>query len=50
MHNSKRSVAVALQLVCPAIDRPKEMIHYGFTKAGELAVARSLAQLTPELP
>src|SRR4029077_5303733 len=23
-----------------------EMIHYGFTKAGELAVARGLAQLT----
>jgi len=29
-----------------ALNIPKEMIHYGFTKAGELAVARGLAQLT----
>jgi NAD(P)-dependent dehydrogenase (short-subunit alcohol dehydrogenase family) len=28
------------------VNIPKEMIHYGFTKAGELAVARGLAQLT----
>jgi NAD(P)-dependent dehydrogenase (short-subunit alcohol dehydrogenase family) len=29
-----------------ALHIPKEMIHYGFTKTGQLAVARGLAELT----
>ncbi len=29
-----------------ALNIPKEMIHYGFTKTGQLAIARGLAELT----
>jgi NAD(P)-dependent dehydrogenase (short-subunit alcohol dehydrogenase family) len=29
-----------------ALNIPKEMIHYGFTKTGQLSVARGLAQMT----